>query len=289
MKSTTVSGLVSLGLLLVIPGEATVISVDRPSADSVLVAQCRTGRTARPRGPEDAFIPYVISPRNTAVLSDRPQLRWNAVPGIDRYTVSLMNGDTVVWTKEMQTNQIAYPAEVEPLQSGINYTLAVEAANGRTSNEEDIEPSFYLLSADQAAIVRQAEPVLSEQSAPETAALLQANLYAGSELYGEAIATLETLLNQGTESAIVYRQLGDWYEQSGLYLRAESNYLKALPLTESNLEEQARIQATLGELYGAIEQNQEAVRYLTQAKESYEQLNNQLKVEEMQEQLTNLM
>ena len=62
----------------------------------------------------------------------------------------------------------------------------------------------------------------------------------------------------------------------------------SLPLAEGNLEEQARIQANLGELYGAIEQNQEAVRYLTQAKESYEQLNNQFKVQEMQERMTDL-
>lgn len=295
MKSTVINGAVSLGLLLVLPGEATVVSTNysveettspRPIAhSSFLIAQCRTGRTANARGPEDTLIPYVVSPRNTAMLSDRPELRWNAVPGVDRYTVSLMNGETIVWTKEVQTNRIAYPVEVEPLQSGIHYSLVVKAANGRTSTEEDTEPSFYLLPAAQAVVIKQAETRLAEQATSETTALLQANLYAGSELYGEAIETLETVIDQGTSSAILYRQLGDWYGRLYLYLRAENYYLQAIPLAEGNLEEQARIQSALGELYEAIEQNQEAVKYFTQALENYEKLNNQFKVKEMREQI----
>lgn len=297
MKSTLFSsiGVISMGLLLVLPSETSWLpSADRPSIirtefdqAEFLIAQCG-GRRGRARGPEDALIPYVISPRNTAVLSDRPQLRWNAVPGVDRYTVNLMNGETIIWTKEVQTNQIAYPEEVEPLQPGINYTLAVKAANGRASTEEDTEPSFHLLSSTKAEAVRQAETLLSSQSATEDTVLLKADFYTGSELYSEAINTLEALVSQGTPSAIIYRQLGDLYARLDLNIRAEPYYLDAIPLAQDNLEEQARAQAALGELYVAIEQNQEAQKYFTQAKKNYEKLNNQLKVKEMQEQLADL-
>lgn len=299
MIATRVSEAVSLGLLLMLPGEA-VLSVDRSGISAgtdrsiedltatpgFRVAQCRTGRTANPRGPEDAFVPYVISPRNTAVLSDRPDLRWNAVPGVSQYKVSLMNGETVLWTKEVQTNRITYPIDGEPLKPGIHYSLVVQASNNRISTEAEA-PSFYLLSAPQAAIVRQAEPLLAAPASPESA-LLQANFYTGSELYSEAIKTLEAIAAEGNASAMLYRQLGDGYARSGLSIEAEDSYLKAIPLAADNLEEQARIQAALGELYEAIEQTQEAVKYFTQAKESYEQLNNQLKAKEMQERLTNL-
>ncbi|WP_088893887.1 tetratricopeptide repeat protein [Leptolyngbya ohadii] len=306
MIASRISGAVSLGLLLILPGEAVKsanpaekIAIDpsptpgRVHANTnfpvspIQIAQCRTGRTTNPRGPEDALIPYTISPRNTAVLSDRPDLRWNAVLGVNQYKVTLMNGETILWTKEVQTNRIPYPADAEPLKPGIHYSLVVEASNGHISTEEKTQPSFYLLPAPQAAIVQQAETQLAQLTSPETA-LLRANLYAGSELHSEASKTLETIVAQGTTSAMIYRQLGDGYARSGLSLEAEDRYLKAIPLAANDLEEQARIQDALGELYEAIENNQEAIKYLTQAKESYEQLNNQLKAKEMQERLTNL-
>lgn len=292
MKSTVVSGIgvASMGLLLILPGETLFFpSVDRPSTlTEYRLAQCRTGRTANPRGPEDALIPYAISPRNTAVSNNRPNLRWNAIAGVDRYTVSLMNGDTMIWTKEVNTYKIAYPADVEALQPGIDYTLVIRAANGRASTEEDTEPSFHLLSATKAEAIRQAETLFAAQSDTENTALLKADFYTGAELYSKAIDTLEAVVTQGTQSATVHRELGDLYARSNLNIRAEPYYLDAIPLVEGDLEEQARIQAALGELYAAIEQDQEAVKYLTQAKESYEQLNNQLKVKEMQKQIDGL-
>jgi hypothetical protein len=289
-------GVVSMGLLLILPGDVAWLAFANHPAVSgfeldraeLLVAQCRGGRMGRARGPEDALIPYVISPRNTAVLSDRPDLSWNPIAGVSQYTVSLMNGDTTIWTKEVNTNRITYPTDANTLQPGIDYTLVITAGNGRASTEEDTQPAFHLLSPTKAATVRQAETLLAAQSATEETALLKADFYTGAELYSEAINTLEALVNQGTSSATVYRQLGDLYARSDLNIRAEPYYLDAIPLAAENLEEQARTQAALGELYVAIEQNQEAAKYFTQAKENYEKLNNQLKVKEMQEQLANL-
>lgn len=298
MKSTVFSsmGVVSIGILLILPGDATWLPfANRPAVSGfeldraeLLVAQCRGGRRGRARGPEDALIPYVISPRNTAVLNDRPDLFWNPIAGVSQYTISLMNGDTEIWTKEVNTNKIAYPTDMNALQPGIDYTLVIKAGNGRASTEEDTEPAFHLLSPTKAATVRQAETLLAAQSATEETVLLKADFYTGVELYSEAINTLETLVNQGTPSATMYRQLGDLYARSDLNIRAEPYYLDAIPLAEGNLEEQARAQAALAELYVAIEQNQEAQKYFTQAKENYEKLNNQLKVKEMQEQLAEL-
>lgn len=311
MIVSRVGGAVSLGLLLILPGEAigsgniaeTAIDPSlipgevqsanpnfpispNPPISPIQLAQCRNGRTANPRGPEDALVPYVISPRNTAVLSDRPDLRWNAVPGVNQYQVSLMNGETLLWTKEAPTSRISYPTDAEPLKPGIHYRLVIEAANGRISTEEEPITSFTLLSESQAAIVQQAEAQFAPPTTLETA-LPRANFYAGFELYSEAINTLETIVAEGTTSATLYRQLGDWYTRSGLSLEAEDRYLRAIPLAANDLAEQARIQAALGELYEAIAP-QEAAKYLTQAKESYEKLDNQLKAKEMQERIINL-
>ena len=287
MKSIVVSkvGFVSM-VLLILPGE---VSLDRPfpTPEYLLAQRCRVGRTANPRGPEDALIPYVISPRNTAVLSDRPSLHWNPIAGVDRYTVSVRNGDSVIWTKEVNTNIITYPAEMDALESGIDYTLVIEAANGRSSTEEDTELSFHLLPSTRAEVVRQAQSLFASQATTEEAALLQADFYTGSELYSEAIDTLKILI-ETTQSPTIHRQLGDLYARSSLYLWAEPRYLSAVSLAEEDLEEQARAQAALGELYVAIELNQEAVRWFTQAMESYKELDNQFKVRELQERVANL-
>lgn len=290
LKGTLLSG-ISLALLILPSATASVLSSGRPNPNviesDILLAQCG-GRTRRPRGPLDPLIPYLISPRNTWLLIDRPLLRWNSVAGADRYTVSLLNGETVLWTKEANTNQIVYPEDEAALQPGIDYTLLVKTTD-RSSQEDEAEfQSFRLLPSAEAEVVKQAESLLPAEPTTDEAALLKANVYSGVELYSDAIATLEARVAQGTQSAIVYRELGKLYARAELSLLAENRYLQAVTLAEGNLEEQAIVQAALGELYGTIQEDREAVRWLTQAKESYTTLGNQYQVQQLDAQLQQL-
>jgi tetratricopeptide (TPR) repeat protein len=282
-------GTIGLGTLLAIPGYTSIgTELNQPTpvlpTREYLLAGCGGGRTVRARSPQDALVPYVIYPRNTSVLSDRPDLEWNSVPGSERYTVSLMNGDTVVWTKEVTDNEMSYPSEADALQPGIDYTLLIQASSGASSTEDD-QPIFRLLSAPEAKVVQQAEALLASQPTTVETALLRANLYAGAGLYSESIKTLKALLAEGNQSPEVYRQLGDLYAESGLTLLAEDIYLQAIPLAKENLEEQANLQVALGELYEAIGENQESSRWLTQAKESYAKLGNQYQVSQLEQRL----
>ena len=283
-------GFTGIGMALLIPSSGAISpNVQRSSTTNVLeVAQCtgRGGRTVSPRGPLDPLIPYVVNPRDTAVLRERPNLQWNAVPGGNRYTVSLLNGETVIWTKEVQNSKIEYPTDALPLQPGIDYTLKVQASNGHSSTEDDWQlQSFHLLLETDTAAVRQAEALMQSQPNNDQMALLKANLYAGSGLRGEAIATLEAKLATGSQSSTLYRQLADLYTQEGLFILAEAKYLKAIELVSSNLEERAIVQAALGDLYGAIGDVHETILWLKEAEKSYRKLNNQLKVKELQEQI----
>lgn len=282
-------GIASMSIALVFP--VSLASSDRAIAPVVTeyqIAQCRTARTANPRGPEDSLIPYVVSLRNTAVSTDRPTLRWNPIAGVTEYKVSLLNGDRVLWAKTATTKEMPYPTDQPALQAGIDYRLVIEAGNGRSSQEEDSQTTFYLLSPSEAATFQATESLFANQPTTEKTTLLKADLYAGARLYAEAIDLLEALVKQGTNSAIVYRELGDLYARSNLHIRAEPNYIKAASLAEGDLTEQARIQESLGELYVAIEQRGEAMKWFTQAKESYEKLGNSLKVNKLQEEVTSL-
>lgn len=294
-----------LGLvLLTLPGVAasdvsieTLEPFDRPLGRGEILetnletlpdlAQCGGGRTARPRGPLDPFIPYVIHPRDTGLLLDRPSLHWNAAAGATQYTVSLLNGETVLWTKQVDTNQMVYPADEAALQPGIDYTLRVETPEHSSTEDEAESQSFRLLFSVEAQAIQQAEALLPALTT-DAAALQKADLYSGAELYSDAITTLEARVAQGTQSATVYRKLGTLYDRADLPLLAEHRYLQATTLA-TDLEEKAIVQAALGELYGAIEEDREAVRWLTQAQESYTALGNQYQVRQLDRQLQQLL
>ena len=277
-------GVSSVGMALLIPSSVSIFPLgDRVSNPPILeVAQCGGGRTVSPRGPLDPLIPYVINPRDTGLLSDRPDLRWNAVPGGDHYSVSLLNGETVVWTKEVTTHKIEYPTDAPPLQQGVDYTLKIQANNGHSSTEDQWQSqSFHLLPQTEAIAARQAESLLQSPPNNDPTTLLKANLYAGSGLKEEAIATLKTQLETGNHSSTLYRQLGNLYAQSGLFVLAEAQYLKAIELVGSDLEEEAIVQAALGNLYVAMGDDREAVKWLRKAKESYRKLGNQYQVNQI--------
>ncbi|MDJ0577978.1 MAG: hypothetical protein QNJ65_22815, partial [Xenococcaceae cyanobacterium MO_234.B1] len=87
------------------------------------------------RAPNE-IIPYIISPRNTALLNNRPILRWNAVPGATRYEVLVQDASlTLDWQTETSNTEIEYPGE-PPLQPDSYYLLIVETDKGNSSEEE---------------------------------------------------------------------------------------------------------------------------------------------------------
>ena len=58
-------------------------------------------------GGDDPNIPYIISPRRTAVLDSQLTLRWNPAPGATRYTVQLI-GPNMNWETEVSGTEVTY-------------------------------------------------------------------------------------------------------------------------------------------------------------------------------------
>ncbi|MDJ0747093.1 MAG: tetratricopeptide repeat protein [Xenococcaceae cyanobacterium MO_167.B27] len=97
------------------------------------------------RGGEKSNIPFIISPRSTAILNDRPTLRWNAVAGVTNYTVSLEDqriGKGNLWTTEVSESgqeyfnqpsasssmryiEVNYPVDAPSLEIGVDYLAIV--------------------------------------------------------------------------------------------------------------------------------------------------------------------
>ncbi len=247
--------------------------------------------TADPRGPLDSLIPYIISPRRTLLLNDRPKLRWNQVPGVNNYTVGVVKGDRVIWETKVNGNEVVYPGTPQ-LEPGVEYLLVVKAESGSTSEEEKLPAKgFRMLPTTEKQLVKLAiEQVNNQKIGDRTKTLQRAYFYIGADLKSEAVETLEALVATGIQEALAYRKLGELYWQEGVTLLAESNYLKAHELASAarDVGEEAQLEEALGDLYLAIGEKQEALRWLTQAIESHKTLGNTQRVKELETQIAKL-
>lgn len=250
----------------------------------------------RPR-PVDRYIPYIISPRATRLLSDVPTLRWNDATDASSFTVTV-RGRGLNWTEEFSREQVCqegickvvYPGD-EPLQPGVSYKLVVQADTNRASTEDTTGGlGFKLIESERAEEVQEIARRIEEQDVPdEYKGLALAELYAGYDLTAEAIEKLEAL-EQAEQIAPVYRLLGDLHRQIGLVLEAEVQYLEAVKLAEAteNLDELAAANVGLGEVRYARGNREEGMSLLEEAKAIYEQLEDRERVSTLEERLAQL-
>ncbi len=245
-------------------------------------------RRSPSRAPNET-IPYIISPRNTALLTNRPILRWNAVPGATRYKVRVQDaGLTLDWQTETSNTQIEYPGE-PPLQPDSYYLLIVETDKGDSSEEEQgTDLSFTLLDAQKAESVRTEVAQLKQQQLTQEAeGLALAYLYQSYDLKAEAIELLEGLVKRGSQTAAVYQLLGDLYLQLGLSQQAKSPYLQALELAKrtEDVEGQAEAQVGLGEAEYEFNNKDEAIAWLKKARENYLLLGDRSQVQALEKRI----
>ncbi|HBL13211.1 MAG TPA: hypothetical protein DD379_17795, partial [Cyanobacteria bacterium UBA11162] len=257
-------------------------------------AQCTRDIAKCPdRGDEiawnDPTIPYIISPRRTLILTDQPVLRWNPVPGATQYTLRLSDGANE-WRTQVNEPFVIYTGEF-PLKPGIYYSLKIETDTGSFSFAEDVPGlGFKRLDENQQQQVNTAINQLTTWKLDDEAnALSLAYLYTQYDLKSEAIKTLETLVEQGSQTAGVFRTLGNLYWQVGLANLAESRYLQAIKLaTPNDIEGQAIAAAELGTLYQALGETQKAIDYLNQAISQYKTLEDLERINELNHQLEGL-
>lgn len=238
--------------------------------------------TAPTRNSLDSTAPYIISPRNSLVLSDRPWFRWNAVAGVTTYRVEIPR---LGWQVETTDTQIRYLGETL-LEPGRRYRLLVEADNGKTSRQGDEVTGFTLVDASIAQQVNSQIAQLEQQElSQESLTLAIAFLYLEYDLQAEAVEVLTGAIARGIESVSIDRLLGEVYYQSGLAELARSSFEKALMLARSlsDLEAQALTLSSLGKVEQLLGNPNEAIAYLEQAQTNYQQLGDEMEVQQLEE------
>ena len=221
----------NLSIWTVKPGKYTV-SQGCPSGKAVirLCSNCNND-TIRPVGKTEAALaklPYLITPRKTDIISDRPQISWNAVPGAAYYTVKIET-DGFSWTNKTNENKIIYSGD-RPLQAETRYWVTVTTDQGLSSQQET-EVGFNVSDEQTKKTVLEAvEKIQKQPLSPTEKELILAYLYRGYGLYSDAINILEKPVNQGSGEITFYQLLGDTYLEVGLPQLARNTYQKGLEL-----------------------------------------------------------
>ncbi|MEG3899284.1 MULTISPECIES: hypothetical protein [unclassified Microcoleus] len=240
-----------------------------------------------------APIPYIISPRRTKLLNNKPILRWNPVVGATSYKLSLReNGAKLNWEMTVSGTEAVYPGE-PALKPGASYKLIVEANTGASSEsavgEGDIE--FRLLDEGEVERVKSEVGAIDKQVPNENAKKLAiSTVYVNTDSIAEAIEVLETLQKTGVETPPIYRSLGDLYlERLQLVPQAEVNYSKVINAAKpDDIEELTAARYGLGQVHSAMRNNLEAMRYLRMAKDGFQSLGDLPMVEKVEKQLRDL-
>ena len=269
-------------VVLVCPDRTPTNSV--PAGDSSVSRACpETPRRVRPTfgisdswSAEDATLPYVITPWSGQVLTPTPPLRWHPVEGAPLYTITLKQrtGDRWedVWTVRSDQPHLAYPINQPGLQFGEEYALRILADANADLPQADASPEvFSLVGGAERADAEDEIAAVNTMDAPQVVKtlILVEEVYPTYKLFPQGISDLLGLIEEGTETAQIYRLLGDYYISSGLELPTETSYLKALELAEAseNLEEQVKALWGLGTLYSRVNKPDQALEYLVQAQQ----------------------
>lgn len=246
--------------------------------------------------------PVVLSPRSTKIFNPRPVLKWTSIPDANTYQV-IIRGDTNSWSSSVtalpnsEVQQIAYPPECTNGQSidcaprlvpGQNYKLIVRA-NDRSSEEEDLPNlGFALLPLEEIETVRRAVEVLQQSVLGDSLKRkMLASLYANRGLLADAIDVLEG--DKRDRNAEEIRLLGDLYLRIGLTRRAEASYLSLTDDSTDTPRGKAITHETLGEIYEALGNKQEAITHYSKARKMFVALKDSASIKKIQKRLVMLL
>ncbi|NES99566.1 MAG: tetratricopeptide repeat protein [Sphaerospermopsis sp. SIO1G1] len=245
-------------------------------------------KTAPTRNGNDPTIPYLITPRNSAILTRQPSLSWHSVAGATSYQVQVL-GPNVDWKTQVNQPEVVYSGN-QTLQPGFRYRVIVTASNG-VSNEDKDNSGFTILSdVDTQRVKNQIAQLQQQPLTNQSKTLALAHLYRNNNLNADAIVLLTNLVQQETKTTAVYQLLGNIYQEVGLTELAKKHYLTALLLAkvENNLPAQAIMQANLGEVNITLGELRQAFKWFKSADKNYRVLGDEPKIREMQQQLDNL-
>ncbi|MEA5464993.1 tetratricopeptide repeat protein [Leptothoe sp. PORK10 BA2] len=260
-------------------------------------------RKARPRGPRnpsrapfDESLPYVLTPRNTALMGTNSlTFQWHPVEGATSYTVEI-DGRNVDWEVEVTGTEAVFD-EVASIVVNYRYTIVITTNEGISSKLGEPVGFVLLPETESDRVNAQVEAIKAEQLEPDEEALAIALKYLEFEhsaldwrsyaLNQAAIDVLESRIQAGTEDSRVYLLQADTYLRVGLPLLARERYGEALNRAEvaAQPELQAESHWGLADVAKGQTEYEDALAHFQRAHELYEGLGDLEQAEELQIQI----
>lgn len=237
-------------------------------------------------------IPYLITPRKTAILTPTPRFQWHPVSMASSYTVTLRGPNGILWETTVAENQVTYTGS-RTLEPDLRYSLVVRTEVSRdtggpmtvASTDEGLPGlAFYVLpEAEVSQLNRDLAAVADEDLSALEANIMRARVYREYNLMSDAIALLESHSTTGENSVAVYRLLGELYLQVGLNLRARTAFSQAreLALETGERSEQADANAFLAHIALGERDPDTAIQLLNEAQALYVELDDPIKAKEV--------
>jgi hypothetical protein len=224
-------------------------------------------------------------------MSNRPQLEWHPLPGVDSYTLTLISDDGQDRPPvEVSDEQLEWPADWLPLETRATYVLVVEGDGARSDegNEQHAGLGFWLLSDTDAEMVSALESRLRAQPIrPEATALLVAELYLTHQLRAEAADLLESLTTS-SGAASIWLVLGQTQLEAGLASESRSALDEAVAVAQETGQQAVEAAARVGLALVARLQDDAATAdtHLRAARLLYEQVGDQDGLEQVDQLLS---
>jgi hypothetical protein len=245
------------------------------------------------RTPFNASLPYVQTPRNTALIgTDALTLQWHPVAGASSYTVEI-SGKNIDWKFEVTGTEVVLD-ELEYLEPNYRYAIVITPDEGISSSSENPVGFTLLPEAERDRVNAQVEAIKAEQLEPDEEAIAIALAYFEFEhsdpawrsyaLNQAAIDVLENRIQTGTEDSRVYLLQADTYLRIGLPLLARERYKEALTYAQAGQSElQAESHWGLGDVAQGQTEYTDAVEHLQAAQMLYQNLGELEQVKELQD------
>lgn len=237
----------------VLCADLTLLTVKREKGCACNVAEpvllYDTTSLRAPRNPSAGQIPYILYPRNTTILEDRPLLRWNDT-GASSYAVAVFHGGKALWEQPgVQGSEMRYPDDAPALDPGVDYLLMVtDEDTGHHSGEDTAKGlGFRILDPENKGMVEvRRDEILALPVEEPARRFALAVYYTGQRLRGDAKMLLDEV-SADLDAPAVYLWQGDLLAAMQLPDEAEAAYETALIIAQTmgDLEAQAAAQVGL--------------------------------------------
>lgn len=237
-------------------------------------------------------IPYLITPRNTRLLTNTPEIRWSPLANAETYHVQLFNGGVLSWERQGVTETTVTPPPLAPGAYVVCITPLDQAGHSISFPRDPIPQEFEILTEEEIASIeeqRDALTRLSTDNGMETDVVDYQRViyYTQVRLYTDAIRTLQALLAfnvyeaqtdplslpQPTETLVgspaPYLYLGELYNAVSLPIETRNSFEAALTIAQQINDEEATAMAR-AHLAELTPDHEPAVAYYREAIEFFE-------------------